>query len=74
MLEVILILFRSCSVFIDMVPFSMVHMQIMKFYIPVPNQTRDILPVLRETLTQYTTFKRGGRGESVLLYYVVLQV
>jgi hypothetical protein len=32
-----------------------------------------ILTVHRETLTQYITFKRGGRGESVLLYSVVLQ-
>ncbi len=31
------------------------------------------LTVLRETLTQYITFTRGGRGESVLLYCVVLQ-
>ncbi len=32
-----------------------------------------ILIVLRETLTQYITFHGGGRGESVLLYSVVLQ-
>jgi hypothetical protein len=32
------------------------------------------LTVQRETLTQYITFKRGGRGESVLLYTVVLQL
>jgi hypothetical protein len=31
------------------------------------------LTVHRETLTQYFTFKRGVRGESVLLYSVVLQ-
>ncbi len=29
---------------------------------------RNILTVHRETLTQYITFNRGGRGESVLLY------
>jgi hypothetical protein len=34
---------------------------------------RNISTVPRETLTQYITFKRGGRGESVLLYSVVLQ-
>ncbi len=34
---------------------------------------RNILTVLRETLTQYILFNRGGRGESVLLYSVVLQ-
>jgi hypothetical protein len=34
---------------------------------------RNILTVHRETLTQYITFKRGGTGESVLLYSVVLQ-
>jgi hypothetical protein len=33
----------------------------------------NVLTVLRETLTQYITFNRGGRGESVLLYSVVLQ-
>jgi hypothetical protein len=31
------------------------------------------LTVLRETLTQYITFNRGGRRESVLCYSVVLQ-
>jgi hypothetical protein len=30
--------------------------------------TMNILTVLRETLTQYITFNRGGREESVLLY------
>ena len=35
--------------------------------------TRNILTVHRETLTEYITFKRGGTGESVLLYSVVLQ-
>jgi hypothetical protein len=29
------------------------------------------LTVLRETLTQYNTFNRGGRRESVLLYSVL---
>ncbi len=29
---------------------------------------RNILTVHRETLTQYITFKRGGRGKSVLFY------
>ncbi len=33
-----------------------------------------MLTVHRETLTQYITFKRGERGEYVLLYYVVLQL
>ncbi len=35
---------------------------------------RNMLTVLRETLTQYITFNRGGRGWSVLLYFVVLQL
>jgi hypothetical protein len=35
---------------------------------------RNILTVNRETLIKYITFKRGGRGESVLLYSVVLQL
>jgi hypothetical protein len=30
--------------------------------------SRNILTVLRETLTQYITFNRRGRGDSVLLY------
>ncbi len=34
----------------------------------------NILTVHRETLTQYITFKRGERGESVLLYSVALQL
>ncbi len=33
---------------------------------------RNILTVHRETLTQYITVNIGGRGESVLLYSVVL--
>jgi hypothetical protein len=33
-----------------------------------------LLSTHRETLTQYITFKRGGRGESVLLYSVVMQL
>jgi hypothetical protein len=32
----------------------------------------SLLTVHRETLTQYITFKRGGRGQSVLLYFVRL--
>ncbi len=35
---------------------------------------RSILTVYRETLKQYITFKRGERGESVLLCSVVLQL
>jgi hypothetical protein len=35
---------------------------------------KEYFIVHRETLTQYITFKRGGRGESVLLYYVFLQL
>ncbi len=34
---------------------------------------RIFWPVLRETLTQYIAFNRGGRGESLLVYSVVLQ-
>jgi hypothetical protein len=33
----------------------------------------SILTAHRETLTQYITFKRVGRGKSVLLHSVVLQ-
>jgi hypothetical protein len=32
-----------------------------------------ILTVHRETLTQYITFKRGGRGESLLLYSLAIE-
>jgi hypothetical protein len=32
---------------------------------------RNILTVLKETLTLYIAFNRGGRGESALLYYLV---
>jgi hypothetical protein len=34
---------------------------------------RNILTVLRETLTQYITSNRRGRGDSILLYLFVLQ-
>jgi hypothetical protein len=34
---------------------------------------RNILTVLRETLTQYITFNLRGRRESSLLYFVALQ-
>jgi hypothetical protein len=34
---------------------------------------RNMLTVLRETLTQHITCIRGGREESVFLYVVVLQ-
>ncbi len=34
----------------------------------------NIVTVHRETLTQYITFKRGGRTESVLLHSVVLHL
>ncbi len=40
--------------------------------IPNTGCARNILTVHRETLTQYITFKREGRGESVLLYTLYL--
>jgi hypothetical protein len=33
---------------------------------------KEYFTVLRETFTQYITFKRRGRGESVLLYSVAV--
>ncbi len=52
------------------------HTQIYRDYPRPPSLwccARNILTVHRETLTQYITFKRGWRGQSVLLYPVALQ-
>ncbi len=53
-------------------PFSVTNAEIYKNY-PRPSSllccTRNILTVLRETLTQYITFNRGGEGSLWLLNY-----
>jgi hypothetical protein len=44
-----------------------------EIYRDYPSPLLFSVNIHRETLTQYITFKRGGRGESALLYSVVLQ-